>query len=296
MEEYNTGIYYTPDTKEKTKDAAKSGVERVKDMLKKIMKEEEGYSQFLKTDDNPEGKTKGLTPDTMNKILMNVIKDLDESRPGLWDNIRAKKEKGGKMSHPNSKAYKSAVKAGKKINSMSESSDTSPEEKAFDAELMTTANGIAVALGKELKAKKGDKEQLDEIAITTIVAGVLTANTLVSFISKMSAKLFKKLNWKKGEDFAEKIHHWAHDNEVAFQAPIKRVLSLFIKDEKTLNMVTKGIYAIVVATMAAGYGGEAVSSLTKADWFKGALSSLKAIAKSDEAIVNAYPAIKAFIA
>lgn len=174
--------------------------------------------------------------------------------------------------------------------------DGGAEEKAFDADLMAAANGIAVALGKELKAKKGDKEQLDEIAITTIVAGVLTANTLVNFISKMSARLFKKLNWKKGEDFANKIHKWAHDNEVAFQAPIKRVLSLFIKDEKTLDMVTKGLYAIVVATMAAGYGGEAVSSLSKADWFKGALSSLKAVAKSDEALVNAYPAIKAFIA
>ena len=174
--------------------------------------------------------------------------------------------------------------------------DGGAEEKAFDADLMATANGIAVALGKELKAKKGDKEQLDEIAITTIVAGVLTANTLVSFISKMSARLFKKLNWKKGEDFAEKIHKWAHDNEVAFQAPIRRVLSLFIKDEKTLDMVTKGLYAVVVATMAAGYGAEAVDGLSKADWFKGALSSLKAVAKSDEALVNAYPAIKAFIA
>jgi len=40
--------------------------------------EEEGYSQYLKTDDNPEGKTKGLDTKTMNKILMNVIKDLDE--------------------------------------------------------------------------------------------------------------------------------------------------------------------------------------------------------------------------
>ena len=77
---------------------------------------EEGYSKFLKTDDNPEGKTKGLDTKTMNKILMNVIKDLDESRPGLWDNIRAKKAKGEKPSHGNSKAHKDAVKAGKRIN------------------------------------------------------------------------------------------------------------------------------------------------------------------------------------
>ena len=117
MEEYNTGIYYKDEkTQDKTKDSAKSALEKVKDMIQKVLKEEEGYSKFLKTDDNPEGKTKGLTPDVMNKILMNVIKDLDEAKPGLWDNIRAKKERGEKPSHGNSKAHKDAVKAGKRIN------------------------------------------------------------------------------------------------------------------------------------------------------------------------------------
>jgi len=174
---------------------------------------------------------------------------------------------------------------------LKEFEDNGAEEKAFDAELMATANGIAATLGKELKAKKGDKDQLDEV-LGSVIAGILTANTLVNFISKMAAKLFKKLNFKKGEDIAEKIHHWAHDNETAFQAPIKRVLAFFIKDEKKLDMVTKASYAIVVGLMAAGYGAEAVEGLSKADWFKGALSSLKAVAKSDEALVNAYPAIK----
>jgi len=79
MEEYNTGIYYKgEETKDKAKEASKSALEKVKDMIQKVLKEEEGYSQFLKTDDNPEGKTKGLDTATMNKILMNVIKDLDE--------------------------------------------------------------------------------------------------------------------------------------------------------------------------------------------------------------------------
>ena len=117
MEEYNTGIYYKDEkTQDKAKDSAKSALEKVKDMIQKVLKEEEGYSQFLKTDDNPEGKTKGLDTATMNKILMNVIKDLDEAKPGLWDNIRAKKERGEKPSHGNSKAHKDAVKAGKRIN------------------------------------------------------------------------------------------------------------------------------------------------------------------------------------
>jgi hypothetical protein len=81
------------------------------------MNEEEGYSKFLKDDPEfPGGKTKGLTPDVMNKILMRVVQDIEESRPGLWDNIRAKRERGEKPSRKGSKAYKTAVKAGKEIN------------------------------------------------------------------------------------------------------------------------------------------------------------------------------------
>ena len=105
LDEYNTGIYYKDEkTQDKAKDAGRSAADKVKDFIKKIVKEEEitvddatefkinlkhlldkhevkeeeGYSKFLKTDDNPEGKTKGLDTKTMNKILMNVIKDLDE--------------------------------------------------------------------------------------------------------------------------------------------------------------------------------------------------------------------------
>ena len=42
--------------------------------------------------------------------------DLDEEKPGLWANIRAKRDRGEKPAHKNSTAYKDAVKAGKKIN------------------------------------------------------------------------------------------------------------------------------------------------------------------------------------
>lgn len=168
----------------------------------------------------------------------------------------------------------------------------SADEKAFDAELMAAATGIAGALEKELKAKSQDGKELNEEIITATIAAVMTANAVVGFISKYSAKLMKKLNFKKGEDIAEKIHHWAHDNEKAFQSPIKRVLGFFIKDPKALEMTTQGIYAIIVGSMAAGYGAEALSSLEKAPWFKTALASLKTLAKGDETIVNAFPVIK----
>ena len=164
------------------------------------------------------------------------------------------------------------------------------EEAAFDSEFAQAANAIAGAIGAELKNK--DPKQLDESIIGGTVALVLTTNAVIGFISKYSAKLFRLLNYKKGEDIAEKIHHWAHDNEKIFQAPIKRVLGFFVKDPKTLDILTKSVYAIMVGSMAAGYGAVALDKLSHAEWFQGALSSLKTVAKSEEAIVNAYPAIR----
>jgi hypothetical protein len=174
--------------------------------------------------------------------------------------------------------------------------DGGAEEEAFDTEFQSAANQLAATIGRELKDKKSENpEAVNEAVVTSVIAGILTGNAVLGFISKMSAKLMKKLNWKKGEDFAEKVHHWAHDNEVAFQAPIKRVLAFFIKDPAKLDMTVKAIYAIVVGSMAAGYGASAISSLEKADWFNSSLSALKTLAKSDEAIANAFPTIKSLM-
>jgi len=171
--------------------------------------------------------------------------------------------------------------------------DEGAGEEAFDDEFQNAANQLAATIGKELKDKKAENpEAVNEAIVTSVIAGILTGNAVLGFISKISAKLMKKLNWKKGEDFAEKIHKWAHDNEKSFQAPIKRVLSFFIKDQNTLDITVKAIYAIVVGSMAAGYGIEAISSLEKADWFQSSIASLKTLAKSDETIVNSFPLLK----
>ena len=52
-----------------------------------------------------------------------ALKELQEEKPGLWANIRAKRARGEKPAHKNSNAHKDAVKAGKKINKMSEGQD-----------------------------------------------------------------------------------------------------------------------------------------------------------------------------
>jgi hypothetical protein len=44
------------------------------------IEEEVGYSPQLVSPENPKGKTPGLTPDTMSKILNKIIQDLDEAK------------------------------------------------------------------------------------------------------------------------------------------------------------------------------------------------------------------------
>ena len=48
--------------------------------------------------------------------LEKIIQEVRKERPGLWANIRAKRERGEAPARKGSKAYKTAVKAGKEIN------------------------------------------------------------------------------------------------------------------------------------------------------------------------------------
>jgi hypothetical protein len=56
--------------------------------------------------------------------LQKIIQEALKNHPGLWANIHTKRERGEKPSHKGSKAYKSAVAAGKKINKLNEETST----------------------------------------------------------------------------------------------------------------------------------------------------------------------------
>ena len=61
-------------------------------------------------------KTKSDVYAFMRELIEEV---LSEEKPGLWANIRAKRARGEKPAHKNSKAHKDAVAAGKEINKSS---------------------------------------------------------------------------------------------------------------------------------------------------------------------------------
>jgi len=158
--------------------------------------------------------------------------------------------------------------------------DNGPEEKAFDAEFDALGTQIAGAIKGEL----GDKaKKIDEVAgVVGIIGYILLSNTVANMLAKFAEKQAKKHNWGKGEEAAKNIYKWTHDNEKAFQAPIRRIVKLFTKDEKRIDQVAKIIYAVVILLMAGQAGGNATSYLKKASWLKGGLYGLKSAIKGKE--------------
>ena len=163
---------------------------------------------------------------------------------------------------------------------LKEVEDNGPEEKAFDNEFDALGDQLASAIKNEL----GDKvNKLDEAAgVVGIIGYILLSNTIANMLSKFAKKQSEKHDWGKGKEAAEKIYKWTHDNEKAFQAPIRRIVSLFTKDTKKQDQIASIIYAIVILMMAGQAGGNAVGYLKKASYLKGGLYALKTAIKGKE--------------
>jgi len=158
--------------------------------------------------------------------------------------------------------------------------DNGPEEKAFDAEFDALGAELATAIEDELEDKE---EELNEVAgVVGIIGYILLSNTVANMLSKFVKKQAEKRDWGTGKEAAEKIYKWTHDNEKAFQAPLRRVISLFTKDKKKQDQVASILYAIVILMMAGQAGGNAVGYLKKASYLKGGLYSLKSLIKGKE--------------
>jgi len=56
---------------------------------------------------------------------------MKKKKKGLWDNIRKKRKSGRPMAKKGSKAYKTAVKAGKKINAATKRKKKSKKKKSI---------------------------------------------------------------------------------------------------------------------------------------------------------------------
>ena len=100
------------------------------------------------------------------KNFIQALKELQEEKPGLWANIRAKRARGEKPAHKNSNAHKDAVKAGKKIKKEGEGNEREIKGQELVDYIMghwgwsedKTLNWLANNFGKN-KQDDGPKEE-----------------------------------------------------------------------------------------------------------------------------------------
>jgi len=146
------------------------------------------------------------------------------------------------------------------------------------------------ALGDELAAAievnlDDKKEELNEVVDPiSILSYVLAGTTLTNIIAKYVGRLFKKYNFGKGEAAAKKIYDFTHKLENDFKSPIKRVVGLFTKDEKTKSVVTDGLFALLLLGLGAKAGTEAFTALRKSNVVAGSVSGLKAALKGKDIV------------
>jgi hypothetical protein len=154
------------------------------------------------------------------------------------------------------------------------------EEAEFDVEFNSLGNDLAGAIEGELEDKKDELNEV--VGVVGILGYILLSNTVANMLSKFAKNQFAKRDWGKGVEAAKKIEKFTHNNEVAFKAPIKRVVGIFTKNEKWKTIISDVLYAIVILLMAGQAGGSAVGYLKKASYLKGGLYSMKALVKGGE--------------
>ena len=154
------------------------------------------------------------------------------------------------------------------------------EEAEFDVEFDSLGNDLAGAIESELEDKKDELNEV--VGVVGILGYILLSNTVANMLSKFAKNQFAKRDWGKGVEAAKKIEKFTHNNEVAFKAPIKRVVGIFTKNEKWKAIISDVLYAIVILLMAGQAGGSAVGYLKKASYLKGGLYSMKALVKGGE--------------
>lgn len=159
-----------------------------------------------------------------------------------------------------------------------------PLEDEFVDDLEKIARDIAPELKDRLQDIESEDREVNEIVgtVVSIIGYILLSNTVVAMMSKLAMKLGRKYSMINVADRSEKIYDFAHKNEKAFMAPIKRIVSIFVKDASLSSKITYVLYALIIFMMAGAAGGGALQALKKSAYFESALLTLKSAIKGKE--------------
>ena len=142
-------------------------------------------------------------------------------------------------------------------------------------------------LGKELSMaiedKLEDKEDINEVVDPiSILSYLLAGTTLTNILAKYAGKFFKKYNFGKGEAAAKKIYNFTHKLENDFKSPIKTVLSIFVKDKKSLDLITNGLFAVLLLVLGGVAGANAYEAVKVNNVSTAGMATLKAALKGKD--------------
>ena len=242
-----------------------------------IVDKENGVVQVFAVSDDFINMDPNMLGEIKESVVEKVIAQLKEEKPGLWANIRAKKARGEKPSHGNSDAHKTAVKAGKKINSLKED---------VEDEMFNAMKKVATALGNASdNVKPSPEDKKIEEAIITVLATIIGSPGLLTAIGKganLIGKAFGKDKNKIGEFLKEKGHQL---EEVYIDSIGGWIKAAFpskyegqdAKDKSTeLHDAAQKAYAAMLSLAAIGAGYEAgVASSLVVKGVEGGMAVLK---------------------
>jgi len=236
------------------------------ELVKLIREELQGYSPQI-------GKTKGLTPDTLSRILKKIADDTDkeevEEGNGLWANIRAKRARGEKPAHKNSNAHKDAVKAGKKINKMSEGEGNSIEKELEDA--MKVAGQKLASAAKSAKVSKEDSPDNVQEGVVLTLGLIAGAPGLIEFLGKAVNWVGRVFGAKAGTKVGNLLTKIGHKFENYYISSIGGwLLKAFPEKFKgqdpndtstSLHDYAHGIYLAMICALGIGAGIQSAKAL-----------------------------------
>jgi hypothetical protein len=184
---------------------------------------------------------------------------LEEGKPGLWDNIHAKKERGEKPSHGNSDDYKSAVKAGKKINKMkkSELKEYLKNEVLRMSEATSKEVDTQKELNKELEITKKLTSTMEGKMKKSEFKEYLKTEILAEFNGNIDPGTEPKSFLKKKPDYVQlEEEEEIEDIEVDVTDDVEIEDEVVVEptpDEATLDGMTDELVAIARRAKEAGF-------------------------------------------
>ena len=215
------------------------------------------------------------------RLSSEIDKALEDGLDGVLELGRDNKDVdfgkiGTNFTSKNKEEFAKAMSKGE-FGSLDEAGETS------GVSLAALGKELADEMKDELEKKKDELNEIDVVSgVETILSTVLASTTLINIISKYVGKFFKKYNIEKGAKGAQKIYDFTHKLENDFKSPIKRIVGLFTKNEKTKRIVTDSLYALLILTLGVRAGGGAIQSMDKGNLASGSVSSLKAALKGKD--------------